>query len=243
MDVVSNYIGMNLNRTSVCLPVGGSQGHRIMNVSAIALSVIIIAAQIIVRAASHIKVGSLYIIFLTLTLIASILIICVSVYNLFHLRATAQHSREEQERLCQHIHNLEAVETELNRQLQEQRIELDCLREEVVSQLERTQHIEGRCIEDLNRFEAEKEDLEQQLLVMKGEVVNLSRELESRLADASMDIEMPSSNEEDDDNADWFESNNLIGSPYQESGMVYMVVEDNNADDEESISSEHEFSR
>ncbi|CCO02281.1 conserved hypothetical protein [Chlamydia psittaci 01DC12] len=237
MNGVANYIAMNLNRTSAC----GFQGHRTMNISAIALSIIIIVAQIIVRAASHIQLGSLYIIFLTLTLIASILIICVAIYNLFHLRATVQHSREEQERLYQHIQDLEVVETELNRQLQEQKMELDCLREETVSQLERAQHIEGRCVEDLHRFEAEKEYLEQQLLVMKGEVVNLSRELESRLADASMDIEMPSSNEEEDDHADWFEANNVIGSP--ESGIAYMVVEDNNADDEESLSSKDEFSR
>ncbi|SGA06981.1 IncA protein [Chlamydia abortus] len=129
MDGVANYIGMNLNRISV----RGFQGHRMMNISAIALSIIIIAAQIIVRAASHIQVGSLYIIFLTLILIASILIICVAVYNLFHLRATMRHSREEQERLCQHIQHLEEVEIELNRQLQEQRMELDYLREEMVS--------------------------------------------------------------------------------------------------------------
>ncbi|AFS23649.1 MULTISPECIES: hypothetical protein [Chlamydia] len=33
-----------------------------------------------------------------------------------------------------------------------------------------------------------------------------------------MDIEIPSINEEDDDNADWFEANHVIGSLCQESG-------------------------
>ncbi|MEF9497022.1 hypothetical protein [Chlamydia sp. 04-14] len=243
MDGVSNYTSTDLNRLPVCFTVRGPQGHRVVNITAIALSFIIFGAQVAIRIASHTKLGSLHIIFVTLTIIVSILLVCVAVYNLFHLCASTRQHRDEKGVLHRRLHNLEVVERNLNRQLQEQRLELDCLREEIISQFNRAEHSENRFGEDLHRFAADKADLEQKLQLAREEITNLSRELETRLEEASMDIELPSSDEEMDEEADWFEANNVLESPTHQQNIEYMIMEEGNADDEASTSSERESSR
>ncbi|SYX09260.1 IncA protein [Chlamydia poikilotherma] len=243
MNGVSNYTSTNLNRLPVCFTVHGPQGHRVVNITAIALSFIIFGAQVAVRIASHTKLGSLHIIFVTLTIIVSILLVCVAVYNLFHLCASMRQHRYETGVLNRRVRNLEVVERDLNRRLQEQRLELDCLREEIISQFNRAEHSEGKFSEDLHRHVTDKASLEQQLQSAREEINNLSRELESRLEEASMEIELPSSDDEIEEDADWFEANNVLGSPTHQQNIEYMIMEEGNADDEVSTSSEHNASK
>ncbi|QVE49329.1 hypothetical protein SBV42_00905 [Chlamydia crocodili] len=233
----------NLNRLPVCFTIRGPQGHRVVNITAIALSLIVFGAQVAVRIASHAKLGSLHVIFVTLTIIVSILLICIAVYNLFHLCVSVRQHRDEKGLLHRRVRDLEIVERELNRQLQEQRLELDCLREEIIAQFNRAEHSEGRFSEDLHQLGMDKAKLEQQLQSAKEEIVNLSRELESRLEDVSMEIELPSSDEEEDEDTHWFEANNILGSPVNQRNIDYMVMQEDNADDEASTSSEHEASK
>ncbi|AAP05536.1 hypothetical protein [Chlamydia caviae] len=243
MDGVSNYTGTNVNRSPVCFTVHGPQGHRVVNITAMALSSIIFGAQIAVRVASHAKLGSLHVVFVTLTIIVSILLVCVAVYNLFHLCTSVREHQDEKESLDRRVRNLEMVEQELNRQLQAQRLELDCLGEEIILQINRAEHSESKFGENLHRFAADKADLEQQLQLAREEITNLSQELESRLEAASMEIEPPYSDEEMDEDADWFEANNILGSPTDQQNVAYMVMDEGNADDEASTSSERESPR
>ncbi|BAE80991.1 hypothetical protein [Chlamydia felis Fe/C-56] len=240
MDGISNCFGTNL-RTSICLSTRASKSYCLVNITAIALCFIILGIQMAVFVSSRTCISVLYVIFVSFTLLASILLACVAVYNLFHFRTTSRRYQDAQEILNLRIRNREVIEQELNRQLQEQRIELDYLKEESTIQFERAQHIEERYSEYMHRFEADKADLEQQLQDCREEIINLSRDLESRLSEASIQTERPSSDDEDEYNASWFEAANILESPNRESDITYMTVEEGNIDN--GSSSEHEYSR
>ncbi|WP_375793967.1 hypothetical protein O1W69_02655 [Chlamydia sp. 12-01] len=237
VDGVSNYTDTGINRLPVCFTVHGPQGHRFVNITAIALSFIVFGVQIAVRVASHTRLGPLHIVFVTLTIIIAILLICAAIYNLFHLYTSTRRHQDEKGALHRKVRNLEEAERELNRQLQEQRIELDCLRGEIISQFNRSQHSEGRFSEDLHRIAADREHLEQQLKSAREEITNLSRELESRLEGVSVELELPSSDEGDED-PDWFEADNVLGSPTNQQNIEYMIVEADSANNEANASQE-----